>query len=596
MSCGHIFLIFSAFLSVGRTLANHPSQYRRHEIYSRSDTPAFYVDAYHPTPLHETYGLGIDHPLSKRTGATLADSAVAFLRSKTGIDVNVTHVHASYEGSHSDYAYVTQYHEGVPIANAVANVAFNKAGQVIALGSSFVQTTNAASTVPSVTIAEAITTAESMLDGTYDEAHLPAPTLSFLARPDGSLALAHTFYVRNATALTWYEAFVDAHTGELLSVNNFVAEAVYRALPITEQVLTQGFEDIVDPQDPIASPIGWHNDGRSTYNTTVGNNGMSFKTIQANTTVESGPNLTFIFPQNPALDPTVQTNLDAARVNGFYIVNVVHDYSYRYGFTETAFNFQWDNFGLGGSGNDRVEVIVQYQGLNNALFTTLPDGINGFMYLFLWDYTNPERDGTLENDIIVHENTHGITNRMTGGGTATCLQTLEAGGLGEGWSDMMAEWTEQTSAVITDYVIGPYVTNSTAGIRTYPYSTNATINPLKYSSVATLNEVHKIGEVWANMLHNVYAALVGAHGFSQEAFTNPSGSEGNIVFLHLFIDALPIQPCNPTFVAARNAWIQADVTRYDGANKCILWDAFASRGLGLNAANYTDDFTVPTGC
>ena len=49
------------------------------------------------------------------------------------------------------------------------------------------------------------------------------------------------------------------------------------------------------------------------------------------------------------------------------------------------------------------------------------------------------RTDHLEYSILVHENTHGITNRMTGGGTGRCLQTTEAGGLGEGWSDAMAE-------------------------------------------------------------------------------------------------------------------------------------------------------------
>lgn len=44
----------------------------------------------------------------------------------------------------------------------------------------------------------------------------------------------------------------------------------------------------------------------------------------------------------------------------------------------------------------------------------------------------PERDGALENDIVSHEMTHGVTNRMTGGGTGRCLQTTEAGGMGEG--------------------------------------------------------------------------------------------------------------------------------------------------------------------
>lgn len=48
------------------------------------------------------------------------------------------------------------------------------------------------------------------------------------------------------------------------------------------------------------------------------------------------------------------------------------------------------------------------------------------------------------------------------------------------------------------------------------------------------------------MLHNVYAALVGAHGFSTTAHTDPTGTAGNVVYLHNFIDALALQPCNPT--------------------------------------------------
>jgi extracellular elastinolytic metalloproteinase len=238
--------------------------------------------------------------------------------------------------------------------------------------------------------------------------------------------------------------------------------------------------------------------------------------------------------------------------------------------------------------------VQDLAGLNNADFSTPPDGQSGHMRMFLWDFTNPRRDGALENDIIVHENTHGITNRMTGGGTGRCLQTTEAGGMGEGWSDAMAEWTEHIDANVPDYSLGVYVYGK--NIRTHPYSTSATTNPLRYSSIAALNEVHNIGEVWANMLHNVYAALVGAHGFSNDAKTNPAATGGNAVYLHLFMDALALQPCNPTFVSARDAWIQADANRYGGANKCTLWTAFASRGLGVNAANYNDDSSVPSGC
>lgn len=129
----------------------------------------------------------------------------------------------------------------------------------------------------------------------------------------------------------------------------------------------------------------------------------------------------------------------------------------------------------------------------------------------------------------------------------------------------ICSWLEQDGPTIQDYVLGQYVTNDPAGIRTHPYSTSScvsrplsahacicsskcyhirTTNPLTYASVGTLNEVHStsalvrkflrkltsqlfsrntdIGEVWANMLHNVLASLVSAHGFSSTARTDPT--------------------------------------------------------------------------
>jgi len=51
-----------------------------------------------------------------------------------------------------------------------------------------------------------------------------------------------------------------------------------------------------------------------------------------------------------------------------------------------------------------------------------------------------------------------------------------------------------------------------------------------------------------------------------------------------------------TVVQARDAWIQADANRNKGGNKCLLWKTFASKGLGVNAANYIDDTSIPTDC
>ncbi|KAJ6602378.1 peptidase M36, partial [Mycena vulgaris] len=287
--------------------------------------------------------------------------------------------------------------------------------------------------------------------------------------------------------------------------------------------------------------------------------------------------------------PSEQMNLDAARTKIFYIPNTMHDIAYKYGFTEAAFNFQQINIPGSGQGGDRVLASVQNsQGIDNANFATPPEHMNRY----LWDITDPMRDVALESDIVVHETTHGITNRMTGGGTGRCLQIEESGGMGEGWSDAMADWTEQVGSPITDFTLGSYVGG--VPIRSKPYSTNSTVNPYTYATLLAIFEVHD----WANILHNVHVALVAAHGFSKTARTDPSGFEGNVVFLHLFIDALALQPCQPDCETLSNfyAIIQADHNRYAGSNKCLLWKAFASRGLNFKVFDSTDNFSVPSGC
>jgi extracellular elastinolytic metalloproteinase len=53
--------------------------------------------------------------------------------------------------------------------------------------------------------------------------------------------------------------------------------------------------------------------------------------------------------------------IDAAITNLFYWVNIVHDLMHVYGFNEVSGNFQVDNFGNGGLGNDAV--IANAQGM-----------------------------------------------------------------------------------------------------------------------------------------------------------------------------------------------------------------------------------------
>ena len=87
-------------------------------------------------------------------------------------------------------------------------------------------------------------------------------------------------------------------------------------------------------------------------------------------------------------DPSTYTN--AAVVELFYWNNWMHDKLYALGFTEAARNFQSNNFGRGGLGNDAVQADAQDgSGVNNANFTTPGDGSPGRMQMYIFNGPNP---------------------------------------------------------------------------------------------------------------------------------------------------------------------------------------------------------------
>jgi hypothetical protein len=74
--------------------------------------------------------------------------------------------------------------------------------------------------------------------------------------------------------------------------------------------------------------------------------------------------------------------------------------------------------------------------------------------------------------------------------------------------------------------------------------------------------------------------------------------------IQLITDGLKLQPCSPGFVDARNAILLADQNNNGGANQCLLWEAFAKRGLGFSASqgssgnrsDGTQAFDLPPAC
>jgi extracellular elastinolytic metalloproteinase len=291
------------------------------------------------------------------------------------------------------------------------------------------------STLTSVSQEDAVLFAESKLNVPRLDNNV---TLQFLQTATGSLVYAYVFQLRSSDFSEWYQVSVDSQLGQIVQVVNFVQRATYRVLLRPKNDPTEGFNTVINPWNTLASPLGWHNDGRTTYTVTTGNN--IDVVIDKTYRPSGGAALSFTTAWRSSEQPTSATNRAASSIQLFYLLNTLHDILYQYGFTEAAGNFQTSNFNKGGRGNDRV--IINHQsksGVNNANFATPPDGQSGVMNMYLWTLSSPQKDGSMDATIPIHEYGHGVSNRLTGGpSNSACLQSKEAGGMGEGWSDALA--------------------------------------------------------------------------------------------------------------------------------------------------------------
>ncbi len=145
-----------------------------------------------------------------------------------------------------------------------------------------------------------------------------------------------------------------------------------------------------------ATTHGWHFDGTNNYIITRGNNVFAYLDVEntnvpnatnnwPDTSSTAAPSLTFVNVPDFSQQPNIRINKKAGIDNLFYWNNIIHDVLYQYGFTESAGNFQADNIGRGGVGNDYVHAHGQDGlGLNNANFSTPVDGNSGRMQMYLF--------------------------------------------------------------------------------------------------------------------------------------------------------------------------------------------------------------------
>jgi extracellular elastinolytic metalloproteinase len=417
----------------------------------------------------------------------------------------------------------------------------------------------------------------------------------------------------------WFDAAVDMEGGKVLQMVDWVSEFApdaYRVYPFGVNDPLEGDREYLKaPEDKVASPLGWRDvGGGKRWNDTRGNNvkasdgGLDKENRRPNGKPRKNGGLKFDFELDLKNEP--RTYVDAAVTNLFYWNNIMHDITYKYGFDEKSGNFQDNNFGKGGKGGDSVLASAQDGGgYNNANFATPPDGGNGKMRMYVWNVVTPYRDGDLESGIIVHEYCHGLSIRLTGGpSNSGCLGWGESGGMGEGWGDFFATSFRMRASYDRTHVfaMGEYA-NGGKGIRKFPYSTDLETNPSTYKILdkPAYWGVHAKGEVWAVILYEVYWNLVDKLGFSADWF-HPSTQFGNTLMMQIVVDGMKLQPCNPNFMAARDAIILAEKQLTGGKHACELWTGFAKRGLGVGAKLVgetpwgggvrTESFTAPPEC
>jgi hypothetical protein len=559
-------------------------------------------------------------------------------------------VSREFTGKHNGLRTVTwqQALEGIPVFDGTLTSHTTRDGELMAVSGQMLPDAagargngNGAAPANAISAARAITAAGADLGDSINEAAVRAGSeaagahrnqkffapgaageidarLVWLPLSGDSMRLCWQIYIQSRAQKAMYRVFVDAADATVWKrdcLTDHISPASYRVYtsesptPRLPGNATPGIAGqpptvarslvTLSALDTTASPNGWINDG---VNETTGNNVDAHLDLDDDELPDlprpqGSPNRVFDFPMNTALAPSAYR--EASVVNLFYWCNWMHDKLYALGFDEAAGNFQVNNFGRGGLGNDPVLADAQDGGgVNNANMATPGDGVSPRMQMYIWDGTDPDRDSSFDATVILHEYTHGLSNRRVGTGIG--LSGQQPRGMGEGWSDFYG-LALLTTNVAGNFPVASYLLtgdNYYYGLRHYPYSTNLSVNPLTFKDIdpnqASAHsgvprsgswgapEEHSVGEVWCAMLWEVRASLINKLG----------PAVGSPYALQLVTDGMNLSPNNPTFTQARDGILLADQA-LGGTNQTEIMRAFGKRGLGQYA--YAPAYTTTVG-
>jgi hypothetical protein len=309
---------------------------------------------------------------------------------------------------------------------------------------------------------------------------------------------------------------------------------------------------------------------------------------------------------------TAEINRRQNAVQAFYYVNRFRDHLLAAPISFSASDGSFEN-------EDRLQVNTD-DGANpvgggpdgdhvdNATMATPPDGTSPTMsmFLFLKSSSSPFRDVNGGDDaaIVYHEYTHGLSNRLVtvAPGGEGALNGPQSGGMGEGWSDwyakdfLVAQFPSDDTAAAGDVDMGVYVDSVPHSIRSQgldcPVGAPAAACPgglathtggYTYGDLNTLTidpdtfhrEVHEVGEIWAETLWDLRAAV------------------GSAVARAIVTQGMRLSPAEPTFLEERDAILAADGQLFpDGDHSGAIWQVFGRRGMGSDAQSPTADSSL----
>ncbi|HEY3501452.1 MAG TPA: M36 family metallopeptidase [Actinocatenispora sp.] len=314
---------------------------------------------------------------------------------------------------------------------------------------------------------------------------------------------------------------------------------------------------------------------------------------------------------DPNTPDSWQANRKQNAVQVFYFLGKYHDHleSFPIGFTRAAGNFDArDGDAVAAEpddGADTADGLPDTDHTDNANMATPPDGTSPRMQMYLWNDPTQQDDGFIpsnggdEADVVYHEYTHGLSNRLVvdANGLST-LGNVQAGSMGEAWSDWYAYdflvdqgYFQDDARRSGDISVGVYVGHGDT-IRTQPLDcavgAAASVCPgtkaagpggYTYGDFGKISsrgvEVHADGEIWGETLWDLRAKV------------------GSKLAESLVTRAMELSPANPSYLDERNAILMADTVVNGGHAHKAIWKVFAKRGMGYFAGALNGDDTQP---